>query len=81
VALSEEVWDRQIDFNLKSVFLTCKHVIPEMEKVGGGAIVNTASTSGLRWTGSAQVAYASSKAAIIRSRVSQPLNTPGRTFE
>jgi NAD(P)-dependent dehydrogenase (short-subunit alcohol dehydrogenase family) len=70
VALSEEAWDRQIDFNLKSVFLTCKHVIPEMEKVGGGAIVNTASTSGLRWTGSAQVAYASSKAAIIQfSRV------------
>jgi NAD(P)-dependent dehydrogenase (short-subunit alcohol dehydrogenase family) len=71
VALSEEAWDRQIDFNLKSVFLSCKHVIPEMEKVGGGAIVNTASTSGLRWTGSAQVAYASSKAAIIQfSRVS-----------
>jgi NAD(P)-dependent dehydrogenase (short-subunit alcohol dehydrogenase family) len=70
VALSEEAWDRQVDFNLKSAFLTCKHVIPEMEKTGGGAIVNTASTSGLRWTGSAQVAYASTKAAIIQfSRV------------
>jgi NAD(P)-dependent dehydrogenase (short-subunit alcohol dehydrogenase family) len=70
VALSEDAWDRQIDFNLKSVFLACKHVIPEMEKAGGGAIVNTASTSALRWTGSAQVAYASSKAAIIQfSRV------------
>lgn len=70
VALSEEAWDAQMQFNLKSVFLTCKHVIPEMEKVGGGAIVNTASTSGIRWTGSAQVAYASSKAAIIQfSRV------------
>ncbi len=41
-----------------------------MEKAGGGAIVNTASTSGLRWTGAAQVAYASAKAAIIQfSRV------------
>lgn len=70
VALSEEAWDRQIDFNLKSVFLTCKYVIPEMEKVGGGAIVNTASTSGLRFTGAPQVAYASAKAAIIQfSRV------------
>lgn len=70
VALSEESWDRQLDFNLKSVFLTCKYVIPEMEKAGGGAIVNTASTSGIRWTGAAQVAYASSKAAIIQfSRV------------
>ncbi|MBV9247903.1 MAG: SDR family oxidoreductase [Acetobacteraceae bacterium] len=70
VALSEEAWDRQMDLNLKSVFLTCKHVVPEMEKAGGGAIVNTASTSGIRWTGSAQVAYASSKAAVIQfSRV------------
>jgi NAD(P)-dependent dehydrogenase (short-subunit alcohol dehydrogenase family) len=70
VALSEEAWHRQLDFNLKSVFLSCKHVIPEMEKAGGGSIVNTASTSGLRWTGAAQVAYASSKAAIIQfSRV------------
>ncbi|WP_018259964.1 SDR family NAD(P)-dependent oxidoreductase [Methylobacterium sp. WSM2598] len=70
VALSEEAWDRQLDFNLKSVFLTCKYVIPEMEKVGGGSIVNTASTSGIRYTGSPQVAYASTKAAIIQfSRV------------
>ena len=70
VALPEDAWDRQLDFNLKSVFLTCKYAIPEMEKAGGGSIVNTASTSGLRWTGSAQVAYASTKAAIIQfSRV------------
>lgn len=70
VALSEEAWDRQIDFNLKSVFLTCKHVIPVMEAQGGGAIVNTASTSGIRWTGAAQVGYAASKAGIIQfSRV------------
>lgn len=70
VALSEEAWNRQMDINLKSVFLTCKFVIPEMEKIGGGAIVNTASSSGTRWTGSAQVAYASSKAAVIQfSRV------------
>ena len=70
VALSEEAWDRQLDFNLKSVFLTCKYVIPIMEAAGGGAIVNTASTSGIRYTGSPQVAYAATKAAIIQfSRV------------
>ena len=70
VALTEAAWDRQIDFNLKSVFLGCKYAIPEMVKAGGGAIVNTASTSGLRWTGAAQVAYASTKAAVIQfSRV------------
>lgn len=70
VELSEDAWDKQIAFNLKSVFLTCKHVIPVMESQGGGSIVNTASTSGIRWTGSAQVAYAACKAGVIQlSRV------------
>jgi NAD(P)-dependent dehydrogenase (short-subunit alcohol dehydrogenase family) len=70
VEMSEETFDAQIDYNLKSVFLTCKHVLPVMERQGGGAIVNLASTSGLRWTGSAQVGYATSKAAVIQfSRV------------
>jgi NAD(P)-dependent dehydrogenase (short-subunit alcohol dehydrogenase family) len=70
VEMSEEVWDAQVDFNLKSVFLACKHVIPIMEKQGGGAIVNIASTSGLRFTGNAQVGYAATKAGVIQfSRV------------
>ena len=70
VELSEEAWDGQIDYNLKSVFLACKHVLPVMETQGGGAIVNLASTSGLRWTGSAQVGYAASKAGVMQlSRV------------
>ena len=37
-----------------------------MEVQGSGAIVNLASTSGLRWTGSAQVAYAATKAGVIQ---------------
>ena len=70
VELSEEAWDGQMNYNLKSVFLACKHVLPVMERQGGGAIINIASTSGLRWTGAAQVAYAATKAAVIQlSRV------------
>lgn len=70
VEMSEEVWDAQIDHNLKSVFLTCKHVLPHMLAQGGGNIVNIASTSGLRWTGAAQIAYAATKAGVIQfSRV------------
>ena len=70
VEMSEEAWDAQVDVNLKSVFLTCKHVLPVMEKQKAGAIVNLASTSGLRWTGSAQVGYAATKAGVIQlSRV------------
>lgn len=66
VALSEDAWDHQIDLNLKTIFLTCKQVIPVMESGGGGAIVNISSASGLRWTGAAQVGYASSKAGVIQ---------------
>ena len=70
VEMSEEAWDAQVDLNLKSVFLVCKHVLPVMERQGSGAIVNIASTSGLRWTGAAQVAYAATKAGVIQlSRV------------
>src|SRR3954466_12869338 len=64
VEMSEDVWDAQVDFNLKSVFLGCKHALPVMERQGSGAIINIASSSGLRWTGSAQVAYAATKAAV-----------------
>lgn len=53
-----ETWRWQIDFNLTSVYLTCRSVLPHMERYGSGAIVNTASTSGIRWTGAAQFAYA-----------------------
>ena len=70
VEMSEEVWDAQVDLNLKSVFLTCKQVLPVMERQASGAIVNLASTSALRWTGAAQVAYAATKAGVIQlSRV------------
>jgi len=70
VEMTEAVWDAQVDFNLKSVFLACKHVLPTMAAQRSGAIVNVASTSGLRWTGAAQVAYAATKAGVIQlSRV------------
>ena len=66
VEMSEEVWDAQLEFNLKSVFLGCKHVLPVMERQRSGAIVNLASTSGLRWGGNPHVAYATSKAGILQ---------------
>jgi NAD(P)-dependent dehydrogenase (short-subunit alcohol dehydrogenase family) len=66
VEMSEEVFDSQINVNLKSVFLTCKYVLPTMLAKKNGAIVNVASTSGTRWTGSAQVAYAATKAGVIQ---------------
>lgn len=66
IEMDEAVFDAQVDQNLKSVFLTCKHVLPHMLAQGSGSIVNLSSTSGIRWTGSAQVAYAATKAGVIQ---------------
>ncbi len=63
---SEESWDRVLRVNLKSVFLTCKHVIPHMQRVGGGAIVNVGSVGGFRYLGIDYASYAASKAALAQ---------------
>lgn len=67
VSMSEEVWDTQIDFNLKTTFLGCKYVLPVMEKQGSGAILNIASIAALRHhvAGRTYVAYSSAKAGLI----------------
>lgn len=44
---SEADWDAVLDINLKSVFLGCKGVIPEMLKNGKGKIINITSIAGL----------------------------------
>jgi meso-butanediol dehydrogenase/(S,S)-butanediol dehydrogenase/diacetyl reductase len=42
-----EMWQRVIEVDLHSVFYGCKFAIPHLRRAGGGAIVNTASISGL----------------------------------
>ena len=42
-----EEWDRVMAVNLRGMYLMAKAVIPIMKKSGGGAIINTASISGL----------------------------------
>ncbi|KAK7698573.1 hypothetical protein SLS64_012441 [Diaporthe eres] len=64
--MSEEIWNRQIDVNLTSVYRLCHHVIPIMQKQGSGKIINNASITGMRYIGKHQIAYASAKAAVIR---------------
>ena len=77
VELSLEDWESQLRTNLTSAFLACKYVIPLMRRGGHGSIVNTASASGLRWTGAAQVGYAAAKAAVIQlSRVTAVEHAP-----
>jgi NAD(P)-dependent dehydrogenase (short-subunit alcohol dehydrogenase family) len=68
--LSEDAWHRQLDCNLGTVFLACKHALPIMVRQNSGAIVNISSASGIRFSGSPQVGYAASKAGVIQlSRV------------
>ena len=66
VETSEESWDRINNVNLKSMFLTCEHVLPHMERQGKGAIVNIAAVSGIRWLGVPYISYAATKAAVIQ---------------
>ena len=47
VDTSEENFDRTIAINLKGVWLCMKYEIPQMLKLGGRSIVNTASVAGL----------------------------------
>lgn len=58
-----EEWHRVHAVDLDSVFLGCKHAIPEMAKSGGGSIVNISSIAGIV-AGANMAAYNSAKAAV-----------------
>ena len=65
VDVSEADWDRVSAVNLRSVYLTCKHVLPVMESQGSGSIVNLSSIAAHRWTGIPYATYYATKGAII----------------
>jgi len=64
VETSEESWDRVMDVNIKSMFLTCKYVLPIMEAQRSGAIINISSVASIRWSGVPYIGYYASKAAV-----------------
>jgi NAD(P)-dependent dehydrogenase (short-subunit alcohol dehydrogenase family) len=64
VELSEEDWDKVVDTNLKSMFLTCKYVLPYMEKQGSGAIINISSMAAVRFAPYPMLPYSASKAGV-----------------
>lgn len=65
VELDEAVWDQVMSVNVKSVYLTCRHVLPIMERQGQGAIVNNASIAAWGWCGVNYGLYSASKGAMI----------------
>jgi meso-butanediol dehydrogenase / (S,S)-butanediol dehydrogenase / diacetyl reductase len=59
-----DIWERSLDVNLRAVVFGMRHAVPAMRRAGGGAIVVTASNTGLageplRWP------YAAAKAGAI----------------
>jgi NAD(P)-dependent dehydrogenase (short-subunit alcohol dehydrogenase family) len=63
---SDELYQQVVAINQTAPFMLCRAAIPEMSKVGGGAIVNITSIAAMRGTGGhGQAAYATSKAALV----------------
>lgn len=46
--VGEDEFDRIYAVNVKSIYLTARHVVPYFRKAGGGVFVNVASTAGVR---------------------------------
>ena len=64
IELDEAAWQRTFDLNVKSCFITCKHVLPHMLERKSGAIVNVSSIAAIRYTGYPYTAYYAAKAAV-----------------
>lgn len=64
VDTSEAVWDEVFDVNVKGIFHASKFAVPEMEKRGGGSIINIASVQAYA-SQSGVAAYTATKGAIL----------------
>lgn len=62
--MSEAQWDKVLDTNLKSLFLVCRAVLPQMARRGFGRIVVTSSISGPRVAMPGWSHYCASKAGV-----------------
>jgi NAD(P)-dependent dehydrogenase (short-subunit alcohol dehydrogenase family) len=65
IETSDELWDREMTVNARSVFYCCRAIIPHMIRHGGGSIVNASSMLALIGA-EGQGAYAASKAAVAQ---------------
>ncbi|GBG31004.1 Secoisolariciresinol dehydrogenase [Hondaea fermentalgiana] len=61
----ENIWDLTMAINVKGVFFGCKFGIPAMRRAGGGSIINTASFVSTLGAATPQLAYTSSKGAVL----------------
>jgi NAD(P)-dependent dehydrogenase (short-subunit alcohol dehydrogenase family) len=60
-----DTWERVHQVNTRGVFLCCKHGIPHLLSRGGGSVINVASFVALLGAATSQIAYTSSKGAVL----------------
>jgi len=63
--ITEEQWDHTFNVNVRAVWLLSRAALPHMRKMGGGSIVNVASTLGVVGAPN-RAAYAPSKGAVVQ---------------
>jgi NAD(P)-dependent dehydrogenase (short-subunit alcohol dehydrogenase family) len=64
--LTQNIWDRTVDVNLKGTYLCCKYAIPAMQRSEGvGSIINVSSVGAMRVGRGASDAYISSKGGVM----------------
>lgn len=61
--LAEDVWDANIDINLKGMFLMSQAVVPQMKKQSSGRIINSSSFAAII-PSYGSIAYATSKGGV-----------------
>ena len=63
--MSDELRDRHFDINIKGTWNVTKAFLPLMKKAGHGAVVNLSSVTGTSVADAGEVAYATTKAAVL----------------
>jgi 3-oxoacyl-[acyl-carrier protein] reductase len=62
--MSEDLWDRVMAVNLKSVYLCSQAVLPMMKRQGKGRIINVTSVAARNGGGPGSAAYATAKGGV-----------------
>jgi 3-oxoacyl-[acyl-carrier protein] reductase len=62
--MTEDLWDRVMEVNLKSVYLCSQAVLPLMRRQGKGRIINVTSVAARNGGGPGSVAYATAKGGV-----------------
>jgi NAD(P)-dependent dehydrogenase (short-subunit alcohol dehydrogenase family) len=62
--LTEAQWDRLMAINVKSLYFTCREILPIMTRQGGGSIINISSIASTHSLGYSCISYSASKGAV-----------------